>query len=168
MSSGAGQSRADALDVAETATTGYVKVQGTATFKQAADLRAFVRAQIAAKHTTVFIDMDDCVAVDSTFVGTLTSLTMEYRRAGLGHVTLFNVHQHVLDVFATLGLRSILEIANGDGLAAPVLLPLAPGAHAKIEIAQVMLDAHETLARVNDANALEFKNVVDYLRAKLG
>ena len=168
MSSGAGQSRADALDVAETATTGYVKVQGTATFTQAADLRAFVRAQMAVKHAMVFIDLDDCVAVDSTFVGTLTSLTMDYRRTGLGHVTLFNVHQHVLDIFATLGLSAILEIANGDGLAAPALLPLAPGAHAKVEIAQVMLDAHETLARVNDANDLEFRNVVDYLRAKLG
>jgi len=65
-------------------------------------------------------------------------------------------------------LSSILEIANGDGLAAPALLPLAPGTHVKVEIAQVMLDAHETLTRVNDANALEFKNVVDYLRAKLG
>jgi anti-anti-sigma regulatory factor len=158
----------DALDVAETATTGYVKVQGQATFKAAADLRTFLRAQMTAHHAAVFIDMDTCAAVDSTFVGTLTSLTMEYRRTGLGHIKLFNVRRHVLDIFSTLGLLPILEIVNGDGMAAPMLAPLTPGDHSKIEIAQVMLDAHEVLSRVNETNALEFKNVVDYLHAKLG
>jgi anti-anti-sigma regulatory factor len=168
MSPGGEQTRVDALDVAETATTGYVKVQGQATFKAAADLRTFLRAQMTAHHAAVFIDMDTCAAVDSTFVGTLTSLTMEYRRTGLGHIKLFNVRRHVLDIFSTLGLLPILEIVNGDGMAAPMLAPLTPGGHSKIEIAQVMLDAHEVLSRVNETNALEFKNVVDYLHAKLG
>ena len=30
-----------------------------------------------------------------------------------------------------------------------------------------MLDAHKALARINDDNALEFKNVIDYLEKQV-
>lgn len=163
-----GHQTSDLLEVAETATTGYVKVHGHATFQQAGDLRDFVHAQLAARHSGVLVDLDNCSSVDSTFVGTLTSLTMKYRRTGLGCLKLFNVRPRVREVLATLGLTRVLEICDDAGNAAAANYSvLATAPRSKIDIARLMLTAHETLAQLNEQNAVEFKNVVDYLRAKL-
>jgi len=155
------------LDVAENATTAYVRVLGRATFKLAPVLRDFVQHELQHARFGILIDFSECVAVDSTFVGTLTSLSLQCRRAGRACIKLFNVPTHVYDVLRTLGLTMVLDIGNTPASAPSAYHPAAPGTYSRTDIASLMLDAHQTLAALNDKNALEFKNVIEFLRANL-
>jgi anti-anti-sigma factor len=158
----------DFIEVAESPHTGYVRVHGSATFGLAGSLRDFVNRQIEAGRRGVLVDLGQCDTMDSTFVGTLTSLTLACRRSHKGCLKLFNVGPHLREILATLGLARILDIVTATDVGDVHFNPLAPAATDKVTVAELMLDAHETLAELSDQNALEFKNVIDYLRAKLG
>ena len=159
----------DFIEVAESPHTGYVRVHGSATFKLAGSLRDFVNRQLEAGRHGVLIDLGQCDTMDSTFVGTLTSLTLACRRSHKGCLKLFNVGPHLRDILATLGLTRILDIVEPADINSSVEFgEISPAASSKVAVAQLMLDAHETLAELSERNALEFKNVIDYLRAKLG
>lgn len=158
---------AERLDVAENATTAYVRVHGRATFKIAPVLRDFVQHELQQSRLGILIDFSECVAVDSTFVGTLTSLSLQCRRTGRGCIKLFNVPSHVYDVLYTLGLTMVLDLGGAPASSVVAYQPAAPGTHSRTEIASLMLDAHQTLAALNDKNALEFRNVIEFLRTSL-
>ncbi|MBR4820433.1 GNAT family N-acetyltransferase, partial [bacterium] len=66
--------------------------------------------------------------------------------------------------FNTLGLQTILDIRDavpGDG---GEYSPIESTAHDKVEITDLMLDAHLTLSKINERNAVEFKDVVEFLK----
>lgn len=155
------------LDVAENATTAYIRVHGRATFKIAPVLRDFIQHELQQSRLGILIDFADCEAVDSTFVGTLTSLSLQCRRSGRGCIKLFNVPPHVYDVFHTLGLTMVLDLAGAAPSTALAYQPAQPGSYSRTDIASLMLDAHQTLAQLNDKNALQFRNVIEFLRASL-
>ena len=79
----------DGIEVAETPTTAYVRVRGRATFKVAPAFRDYVSGEIERGKHGVLVDMTECVSVDSTFVGTLTSITLQCRRTGKGCLKLY-------------------------------------------------------------------------------
>lgn len=158
---------AERLDVAENATTAYVRVHGRATFKSAPVLRDFILHELAQARLGILIDFSECEGVDSTFVGTLTSLSLQCRRSGRGCIKLFNVPPHVYNVFHTLGLTMVLDLAGTPMSGTPDYQPAPIGTYSRTDIASLMLDAHQTLAALNDKNALEFRNVIEFLRASL-
>ncbi len=157
----------DGIEVADSPTTAYVRVHGRATFKLAPSFRDYVAGEIERGKHGVLVDMTDCVSVDSTFVGVLTSITLQCRRTGKGCLKLFNVTAQVQGILATLGLARVLEIVQPHDVGAASFQQLDPTNRDKIEVAKLMFDAHETLAALNEKNALEFKNVLDQLRGKL-
>ena len=157
----------DGIEAAESPTTAYVRVHGRATFKIAPVFRDYVTSQIENGRHGVLVDMTDCVSVDSTFVGTLTSITLQCRRTGKGCLKLFNMSAQVQSILATLGLARVLEIVQPHDVGTASFQQLDPANRDKIEVAKLMFDAHETLAALNEKNALEFKNVIDQLRGKL-
>ncbi|MCX7847472.1 MAG: STAS domain-containing protein [bacterium] len=158
---------AERLDVAENSTTAYVRVHGRATFKIAPVLRDFVQHELSQARLGILIDFSECESVDSTFVGTLTSLSLQCRRSGRACIKLFNVPPQVYNVFHTLGLTMVLDLASPPPSAPIDYRPAEPGTYSRTDIASLMLDAHQTLAALNDKNALEFRNVIEFLRASL-
>ena len=112
----------------------------------------------------MFIDLSNCETLDSTFIGTLVALCMKSKKEGECMLKLFNVSDHVKNIFNTLGLQTILDIRDavpGDG---GEYSPIESTAHDKVEITDLMLDAHLTLSKINERNAVEFKDVVEFLR----
>ncbi len=160
-------SAVERLDVAESATTAYVRVHGRATFKIAPALRDFVTHELQHARLGVLIDFSECTAVDSTFVGTLTSLSLHCRRAGRGCIKLFNVPTNVYDVLRTLGLTMVLDVAGAGDANVITYQTAKTAAPSRTEITALMLDAHQTLAALNEKNALEFHNVIEFLRNSL-
>lgn len=146
--------------------TAYLRVHGRATFEFAPQLLEFIGKAVEDGMHAIFIDMGPCLTVDSTFTGVITSQTIRLREKKCT-LKLFNVSSHVHDIFSTLGLDKILDIVNTKENEELPYQPMKPGQHSKIEVSRVMLDAHEALASVNESNAVEFKNVVTYLRKKL-
>lgn len=150
----------DFIEVAETEHTAYVKIHGKGTFKIAPDFKAFVEQMIKKNVRGILIDLYSCETLDSTFIGTITSLTLKYRKS---RIRLFNVSKHIHCILKNLGLLSVLDIFREENIDTAKFENISATNSSKVEIADLMLDAHETLASLNDKNAAEFKNVVEML-----
>ena len=154
------------IEVAVANGTAYIKIFGRATFQVVASFRDFVQKNLDDNHG-VFIDLAECETLDSTFIGTLAALTMKSKVDGLCRVKIFNVSRHVMGIFTTLGLLSILDVEKGDaGGDEEDFKPLEKSVRDKVEITNLMLDAHLTLSEINERNAVEFKDVVEYLKSQ--
>ena len=157
----------DRIEVADTPSTAYVRIHGRATFKTAPDFRDFALHEVELRRHGILVDLGDCESLDSTFVGVLTSLTLRMKRTGAGVLKLFNMNDHLFEILRTLGLLSVLDVASGPLIPSAAYSQLVTGQHDKVDIAHLMLDAHETLASLSDRNAVQFKDVVIYLRDRL-
>lgn len=153
----------DFIEVAETEHTAYIKVHGKGTFKMAPDFKDFVEREMEKNMRGILIDLYSCETLDSTFIGTITSLTLKYINSNKSRIRLFNVNQHIRSILKNLGLLNVLDIFDDDNSSTQNFQNISSANRSKIEIAGLMLDAHETLASLNDKNAAEFKNVVDML-----
>ncbi len=153
----------DFIEVAETEHTAYVKIHGKGTFKIAPDFKAFVEQMIKKNVRGILIDLYFCETLDSTFIGTITSLTLKYRNNNKSRIRLFNVSKHIHSILKNLGLLSVLDIFREENIDTAKFENISATNSSKVEIADLMLDAHETLASLNDKNAAEFKSVVEML-----
>ena len=143
--------------------TAYIKIFGRGTFQTVADFRDFVKKSLD-EGLGVFIDLASCETLDSTFIGTLVALCMKSKKEGENMLKLFNVSDHVRNIFTTLGLQNILDIRDAVPGEGGDYSPIASKAHDKVEITDLMLDAHLTLSKINERNAVEFKDVVEFLK----
>lgn len=157
-----GQS-ANRIEVAVANGTAYVRIFGRGTFQVVADFRDFVQKSLDDGQG-VFVDLADCETLDSTFIGTLAALTMKSKVGSACRVKLFNVSRHVMGILTTLGLLNILDVQSGEAEGAGEFKTLDRTVHDKVEVTGLMLDAHLTLSELNEHNAVEFKDVVEYLR----
>ena len=155
------------IEVAESEHTAYIKIHGKATFKLAPDFKDFVEWEMKKNVRGVLVDLYECETLDSTFIGTITSLTLKYKNGNKSRIRLFNVNKHILSILKNLGLLSILDIFEKETNLTPDFSIIDHKGKSKVEITSLMLDAHETLASLNRKNAAEFKNVVDMLRKSL-
>lgn len=151
------------IEVALANNTAYVKIYGRGTFQTVADFRDFVKKSLD-DGCGVFIDLANCETLDSTFIGTLVALGMGSKKDGESRLKLFNVSDHVKNILTTLGLLNILDIRDSVPSGGGEFSTLESTAHDKVEITDLMLDAHLTLSRLNERNAVEFKDVVEFLR----
>ncbi len=155
------------IQVAVDETASYVKLSGRATFTLAPDFKNFVVLQLEKNKQNVFVDLKECESMDSTFVGVITSLTIKYSNDDNAHLILFNASEHLIKILKTLGLLSVLNFSNSASDDGVSFADAEKTCSSKKELSETMLEAHETLSELNEKNALEFKNVVDYLRKEV-
>ena len=152
--------------VAEREQTVYMQLIGRLTFKLAADFKHFVLEQFDKNKFGILIDLSLCESIDSTFIGTITSLSLRFQKENKKFIRLLNVNAHVRKILQTLGLINFLDIVDEQPDQIDYKnLPISP--IGKIETTHLMLDAHETLSSLNEKNALEFKDVVTYLQEQI-
>jgi len=155
------------IQVAVDDNASYVRVVGRATFNLAPDFKNFVDRQMENKLQDFFVDLQECESMDSTFIGVITSLTIKYSVDGSNYLKIFNLSEHIKKILNTLGLLNVLCIsstANDEGVS---FTDAEKAVSSKKDLTLTMLEAHETLSAINEKNALEFKNVVDYLRKEV-
>jgi len=155
------------IQVAVDGNSSHVKVFGRATFGIAPDFKNFVERQMENKKQKVFVDLEECESMDSTFIGVITSLTIKYSQKGIPHLTLLKLSEHLIKILKTLGLLNVLSISNSKSAKEISFEEVKKADNSKKEIALTMLEAHEMLSSLNDKNELEFKNVVDYLQKEV-
>ncbi|MBR5901980.1 STAS domain-containing protein [bacterium] len=151
------------IEVAQGNGTAYVRIFGRGTFQVMADFRNFVQKSLDSG-LAVLIDLSECETLDSSFIGTLVALSMKSKKNGECLIKIFNVSEHVKNILTTLGLMDILDIRDAAPLEDGDFSTLQSTVHDKVEITNLMLDAHLTLSEINERNALEFKDVVEFLR----
>lgn len=162
----------DELLVAVHRACALVRVRGRGSFKTGPALKRFGLSAIADGCERFILDMDECIGMDSTFMGVLAGLALRLKKQGDGKVIVMNLGAKPKSLLETLGLDRLLETYQGgeltDGLKAELacisglstLDSADPGKRVTLE---TMLAAHEDLVTASPDNLPKFRNVIDYL-----
>lgn len=155
----------------------WVRVENRGSFKNSPDLRAVAESAIRRGLVRIVVDLAECPIMDSTFMGTLTSLhlAMEKLPAGGGSLIVLNANDRNLDLLQSLGLDQLFRV-DKDGTELPELrrevdkeMLARAGVQSldKSEHAAHVLEAHEALAGANAANRDRFRDVVTFLKSEV-
>ena len=151
----------------------WVRIEGKGSFLNSGSLKEFAQEMVNRGYREFVVDLQNCVMMDSTFMGTLAGVALRLKELGDGHLHVVHCGQRSRDLLSGLGLDQIFTIHSG-GLNAPACSDLdgeegaaAPSSEQKRDQAQTMLEAHEALCRAAPENLTRFKDVLDYLKQDL-
>lgn len=161
----------DTLDVGETDGYVWVRIKGKGSFVTSPPLKGFVERRIESGEKRFVVDLGQCPAMDSTFMGTLAGLAIRLSRLGGGQLQLNGVCERNRQSLEDLGLDALLEIdpaetewrahveeVRGTLEPLPEETDLSDAAH--------VLEAHRQLCEVNDENVKKFATVLDVLEQR--
>lgn len=139
---------------------GYkVTVSGRANFEYAVPLRELANSE--APLTALQIDLAQCTAMDSTFMGVLTMLALKLRRSQR-QVEIFNASTILQKLLAELGIAKLFVFKTGSINAGAGAVGL--GKSAMLTQAETIVEAHEALTQADRTNAERFAQVIELSR----
>ncbi len=118
------------------------------------------------------VDLDNCVMLDSTFMGTMAGVALRLKELGQGNLRVVHCGERSHELLSGLGLDQLFSIQK-NGTAAPQCELLKSKSQPesmqekKVEQQKEMLDAHEALCEAAPENIPRFKDVLDYLKQDL-
>ena len=164
----------DALDVGATDGFVWIRLKGKGSFSTSPALKGFVESRMDGGETSFVIDLLDCPAMDSTFMGTLAGLAMRLSRVGGGKMHLNGVCDRNRQSLEDLGLEKLLEIDPDNSAwqshiqdVRKRLEPLREGEPEALDAAH-LLEAHRKLCEAREDNVQKFGAVLDALEKKAG
>src|SRR4030095_8856374 len=121
-------------------------------FLKSGSLKEFAREMVNRGYREFVFDLQECVMMDSTFMGTMAGMALRLKELGQGRLHVIHCGERSLELLSGLGLDQILDIQT-HGTTAPECEELAEksgrpadgSADAKREQAGTMLEAHEAL-----------------------
>jgi len=154
--------------------TVWVRVAGRGSFLNSGSLKEFAREMVNRGHREFVFDLEECVMMDSTFMGTMAGMALRLKELGEGRLHVIHCGARSRELLAGLGLDQIFDI-QADGAEAPECEaltksngdPADKSANAKREQAGTMLEAHEALCQAEPRNRTRFKDVLEYLKQDL-
>jgi anti-sigma B factor antagonist len=153
----------------------WIRIDGRGCFQNSVYVQDVINHMLALGIRTFIIDLDRCPMMDSTFMGTLTGAALNLTESGGGTIAVVNANTRNQQLLSNLGLDSILAV-DEDGSSwteqkAQVATALkafeAAEQVSKEEQAEHVLKAHQALCKANQANALRFQDVIDFLKKDL-
>lgn len=149
----------------------WVKVQGKGSFLNSGSLKQFAQEMVNRGFREFIIDLEDCAAMDSTFMGTMAGVALRLRELGQGHLHVVHCGNRSRELLTGLGLDQIFSIHQNGATSPECQLIKERSRDAiereKAEQARTMLEAHEALCEAAPENFLRFKDVLDYLKQDL-
>lgn len=146
--------------------TVWVRVEGKGSFSNSTGLKLFGKEMTNRGFRQFVIDLKQCPVMDSTFMGTLTGLSLRLRELGSGELCIVNLNDRNQELLANLGLDRFFTMGHPP-VSAPVHQSLPTVAEDKHTRAETMLEAHEAVVTANPANEAKFKDVLEYLKQDL-
>ncbi len=161
------EQRNDDLQAAITDHTVFLRVIGRGSFKVAAPLKQFV-TQVASQRpiSTVVIDLEECIGMDSTFMGSVAGLAGRLKKTNQT-LELINLSEKNAQLLKTLGVDQVLSFykdAHGHQLSVQKTTTLPTDQTSQKEMAETALQAHEKLVQISDENLPKFKQVIELLK----
>ena len=136
-----------------------VTVSGRANFDYAVPLR-----EIAGKldaDSWLHIDLENCEAMDSTFMGVLTMLALKMRKNGK-QVVLLGAGDVLVKLLRDLGVAKLFRFASEkESSAGGTELKISGNAN-MLTTAETVAEAHKALVGADSANAGKFKQVIEF------
>ena len=140
---------------------GYsVSVAGRANFDYAVPLREL--AQKLTADDWLQIDLENCEAMDSTFMGVLTMLALKMRKSGL-KVKIIGASEVLFKLLQDLGVAKLFDFVSANGaMSVGGGQVLSSGAADMLTTAETVAEAHRTLAAADSSNVERFKQVIEF------
>ena len=146
--------------------TVWVRVEGRGSFQNATGLKQFGKEMTNRGYRQFVFDLKGCPVMDSTFMGTLTSIAMHLRELGSGQLCIVNLNERNRDLLSNLGLDRFFNMGSAP-CTAPAQEVLPAVSEDKQTRTETMIEAHEAVVAANPANEAKFKDVLDYLKQDL-
>src|ERR1700756_4150561 len=144
----------------------WVRVEGNGSSTNSTALRDFAKEMIHRDAREFIVDLCNCPAMDSTFMGTLAGISLWLFGVGGDCFSFFHFPEGKTGSLCSLGLDQLFNVRvsaiKKDGQALPI--PLEEDRTAR---AQTMLEAHEALIKTAPENLPKFKDVIQYLEEEL-
>jgi anti-anti-sigma regulatory factor len=149
----------------------WIRVRRRGCVQCSPELRAFIDHLIAIGRRRVIIDLEECPGMDSTFMGTLTGISLRLRKEPGGSLDILNPGSRNLESLRELGLDHVLSV-DVDGrlwLRERALVPSLPcdavpaGTATPGARRAVVQDAHRALCEANAENIPKFRSVLEVL-----
>jgi anti-sigma B factor antagonist len=147
-----------------------VRIDGRASFQNSACLRDFVNEMIRQHKSRFVLDFQQCVSMDSTFLGVLAGSALELRKqTPAGSLVLARVGPRNLELIRNLGLHRLLTVDAGDFTMSfgKCDTTLYCPERTELESARLVLEAHENLVSVDEANRAKFQDVLAFLKNRV-
>ncbi len=153
-----------------------IRVQGKGSFQNSTGIKRFAKAMINRGHRDFVVDLANCPAMDSTFMGTLTGVALRLRELGQGELHVINSNPRNTSLLEGLGLDQILSLENGtarsfdDEVGESVQVEDIGGAAEAADrraVTETMIAAHQALVDADPENLCKFKDVLEYLKQDL-
>jgi anti-anti-sigma factor len=155
----------------------WLRVQGKGSYEVCPFLSRFATERVAAGVRHIVVDLESCPSMDSTFMGTLTGVALRLAAYPGGRLQIVNPNPRNQQLLSNLGLDNIFEVDH-EGTTWPherALISrilekdelLARSPPSKRDQCECMLEAHENLAQVNDANIPKFHDVIECLKREM-
>ncbi|HYC70546.1 MAG TPA: STAS domain-containing protein [Opitutaceae bacterium] len=147
-----------------------VRIEGRASFLNAAGLKVFFREMMREGKSRFVVDFKHCASMDSTFLGVLAGAALELRKLNPpGVLTLARIEERNLELIRNLGLHRIAQLDAGDfrSTSRPPAQALPGTKQGEVESARLVLEAHESLVAADAANAGKFQDVLAFLRNRV-
>ena len=156
------------MDVGIQGQVAYIRVHGRGTFKIGPSLKQFGVRAIEQGCSRVVVEMNDCVGMDSTFMGILAGLSTTLKKTG-GEVVVLNLSEKNLFLLKMLGLLHLVRVDSGSPEMAqsPTEVRSLAVETDKGQIMQTMIAAHEDLIDAAPDNIIKFKDVLAFLKEDL-
>lgn len=161
------------IDVGEADGFVWVRVKVKGTFTASPLMKSYVETRINEGKTRFVIDLEQCPAMDSTFMGTLAGLAMKLAKLSGGQLQLAGVSDRNEQSLGDLGLDAVMEInpedAEWSAQVEKVRSSLQPLEDKRDDSdAGHVLEAHRLLCEANESNMEKFATVLDVLEKELG
>jgi anti-sigma B factor antagonist len=147
-----------------------IRVEGRASFQNSGCLREFIAEMLRRGKTRFVLDFQRCTSMDSTFLGVLAGAALELRRkAPEGSLVITRVAPRNLELIRNLGLHRLLTVDAGDFTMnfERADTALDPRKQSQVESARLVIEAHENLVNIDEANRVKFQDVLAFLRNRV-
>lgn len=156
----------------------HVRVIGRGTFQNGQPLRRYAQEMIERGSRQFVVDLGQCQGMDSTFLGVLAGIGLRLAQlGGNSKVQIARIGPRNMELLQTLGLDRLFVILPADAASAsPALgeeqLRRLPESDInslskplnKLDTADLMLEAHDSLIRADQRNLAKFKDLTQFLR----
>lgn len=146
-----------------------LRVSGRATHIISQPLREYAWQMIRRGYRDFFIELTDCLYLDSTFAGVLAGTAMKLREAG-GKLTLVCLPPRCAELLVTLGIEPLFNYSAAplsDPQPGSELQALPMAARSREAWAGTILEAHRLLAEAERANETRFEDVLEFLKSEM-
>lgn len=146
----------------------YLKIKGRVSYLNCGPINDFYSQIILQSTVNLIIDFAECTGVDSTFLGILAGLALEFKKKDNKRmIFLCNLSNRNLELIRNLGLDRIIQINLGKHV-------IDAGSHSVTQLQpldiqnktkpETILAAHQNLIDAQPSNLHKFQDLISFIK----